>query len=79
MSPPPLNKYQRGGDPDRNFETTRAYANAVKEVAHAKGVAFVDVWMEMWQAAGADERALSRYLIDGLHPNAEGYRVIKCS
>jgi len=64
---------------DREFETTRAYANAVKEVAHAKQVAFVDIWTELWQAAGENERALSKYLTDGLHLNKEGYRVNQCS
>lgn len=88
MSPPPVNTYQRAADLgsrelpldlDRNFETTKAYAKAVKEVAHAKQVAFVDIWTEFWQAAGEKEVELSRYLIDGLHPNENGYRVIKCS
>jgi lysophospholipase L1-like esterase len=88
MSPPPVNTYQRVVDLasrpvplvlDRDFETTRAYANAVKGVAQAKRVAFVDIWTEFWQAAGEQERALDRYLIDGLHPNAEGFRVIMCS
>ncbi|KAF8232300.1 GDSL Lipase/Acylhydrolase [Tricholoma matsutake] len=84
MSPPPVNTYQRAADLgsrelpldlDRNFETTKAYAKAVKEVAHAKQVAFVDIWTEFWQAAGEKEVELSRYLIDGLHPNENGYRV----
>jgi len=84
MSPPPVNTYQRAADLgsrpvpldlDRNFETTRAYANAVKEVARAKQVAYADVWTEFWQAAGEQESALDKYLIDGLHPNAEGYQV----
>ena len=84
MSPPPVNTYQRAADLasrpvpldlDRNFETTRAYANAVKEVAQAKQVAYADIWMEFWQAAGEQESALERYLYDGLHPNADGYKV----
>lgn len=89
MSPPPVNTYQRGADLrsrnppldlDREFETTKAYANAVKQVALAKRVAFVDIWTELWQAAGENESALSRYLVDGLHLNEAGYRVIKrCS
>jgi tartrate dehydratase alpha subunit/fumarate hydratase class I-like protein len=86
MSPPPVNTYQRAADLgsrpvpldlDRNFETTRAYANAVKEVAQAKHVAYADIWTEFWQAAGEQESALDKYLIDGLHPNAEGYKVTK--
>lgn len=87
MSPPPVNTFQRLADLqsrpipldlDRNFETTKAYAKAVEGVARAKQVAFVDIWSVMWQGAGENESALSKYLIDGLHPNAEGYRVIKC-
>jgi lysophospholipase L1-like esterase len=89
MSPPPVNTYQRGADLrsrnppldlDREFGTTKAYANAVGRVAQAKRVAFVDIWTELWQAAGEDESTLDRYLVDGLHLNEEGYRVIKsCS
>ena len=88
ISPPPVNTYQRRAnlesrDPprllDRNFETTRAYAQAVRDVALEKGVGFTDVWGTLWQAAGKREEALSRYLYDGLHLNRAGYKVCTCT
>jgi len=60
---------------DREFETTRAYADAVSEVATEFDIALVDVWGVLWQAAGMEEQNLSRYLIDGLHLNEAGYAV----
>jgi lysophospholipase L1-like esterase len=82
ISPPPINTHARRAalderDPplalDREFEITRAYANAVRDVAAAEGVAFVDVWTALWEAAGKDEAALAEYLGDGLHLNGNGY------
>lgn len=84
ISPPPVNTYQRRADLqsrnppnllDRDFETTRKYAEAVREVAQEKQVAFTDVWTVLWEAAGKDEQSLSRFLYDGLHLNAEGYQL----
>lgn len=60
---------------DRYFEVTKAYAESVREVARSEGVALVDVWTSLWEAAGEDEKSLSKFLVDGLHLNAEGYRV----
>jgi isoamyl acetate esterase len=60
---------------DRDFETTRKYARAVKEVAAETGVGLVDVWTDLWTAAGEKEEKLSQYLYDGLHPNKAGYKV----
>lgn len=84
ISPPPLNEYQRRADLasrtpplnlDRTFDTTKQYAEAVRDVAREKGVAFTDVWTVVWGAAGKNQQALSKYLYDGLHLNEEGYRV----
>lgn len=84
ISNPPVNTYQRGADLasrdppvecDREFELTKLYAEAVIKTAKEEGVASADVWTVVWEAAGKDERALSAYLVDGLHLNAEGYRV----
>ena len=84
ISPPPVNTYQRGEDLasrnpprkcDREFEFTKLYAEAVVKTAQEEGVAVADVWTVIWEAAGKDERALSAYLPDGLHPNAKGYEV----
>ncbi|KAG6845178.1 hypothetical protein H0H87_012735 [Tephrocybe sp. NHM501043] len=85
ITPPPVNTYQRRADLesreparllDRDFETTRKYADAVKGVAQEKGVAVTDVWTALWEAAGKVEPSLSRFMYDGLHLNAEGYEVM---
>ncbi|KAF8968372.1 SGNH hydrolase-type esterase domain-containing protein [Flammula alnicola] len=85
ISPPPVNTFARGAalasrNPplalDREFEITRAYAEAVRDVALAEGVAFVDVWTALWEAAGKEEQALSEFLGDGLHLNGNGYQVM---
>ncbi|KAF9466333.1 GDSL Lipase/Acylhydrolase [Collybia nuda] len=85
ISPPPVNTHQRladlqSRDPpvalDRDFRTTRSYADAVKGVAHAKNVAFVDIWTPLWEGAGMRESDLTKYLNDGLHLNAAGYEVL---
>jgi Lysophospholipase L1 and related esterases len=84
VTPPPVNTHQRGADLasrnppislDRLFDVTKAYAEAVKVVADEESVALVDVWAEIWKAAGENEHALSQFLVDGLHLNAEGYGV----
>lgn len=85
ISPPPINTYQRRADLesrsppqllDRDFETTRKYAEAVRRVAQEKRVGFTDVWTVLWEAAGKDEASLSKFLYDGLHLNREGYQLM---
>lgn len=85
MTPPPVNTLQRSADLgsrdppqalDRLFRTTEAYANGVKEAAlGAKDIAVVDIWTDLWKAAGESESALSEFLLDGLHLNEKGYDV----
>jgi lysophospholipase L1-like esterase len=84
ITPPPVNTYQRAADLasrdpplalDREFNVTRAYAKAVREVGISENVEVVDIWTALWEAAGMDERALRKYLQDGLHLNAAGYDV----
>ncbi|KAJ6630657.1 SGNH hydrolase-type esterase domain-containing protein [Mycena sp. CBHHK59/15] len=58
---------------DRTFDTTKAYADGVKEAAVACQVAVVDIWTELWKAAGGSEPALSKFLCDGLHLTPDGY------
>ena len=60
---------------DREFEITRAYADAVRDVAAAEGVAFVDVWTAIYEAADKHETNLDKFLGDGLHLNENGYDV----
>lgn len=84
MTPPPVSTGQRGRaqrakDPprenDREFETTRRYAEAVSEVGKAEGVPVVDLWGRLYEAAGRDEVGLEGFLTDGLHLNEKGYAV----
>ncbi|KAN0076895.1 SGNH hydrolase-type esterase domain containing protein [Tylopilus felleus] len=73
ITPPPVNTHQWT---DRIFEETKLYAEAAKEVGAQVGVPVADVWTEIWEAAGRDERACERYLLDGLHLNAAGYEIV---
>jgi hypothetical protein len=86
LTPPPVDTIQRRKvlatrDPpiglDRDFDTTRAYAATVKEVAEMKRVPVVDVWQKVWDCTGHDENRLEKFLIDGLHLTAAGYDVCK--
>ncbi|KAF8212403.1 SGNH hydrolase-type esterase domain-containing protein [Mycena galopus ATCC 62051] len=86
ITPPPINTHQWGADLasrnppgalDRLFNTTKQYAEGVKEAAAALDVPVVDVWTAIWHAAGENEQALSRYLLDGLHLKPEGYAANK--
>lgn len=73
ITPPPVNTYQ--WTVARGFAQTKSYAEAAKEVGVQVGVPVADVWTEIWEAAGRDERALEQFLYDGLHLNAAGYEV----
>ena len=84
ITPPPVNTHQWGAykaskEPpdqlDRHFETTKTYAEAVKDVAKKEGVQACDIWTAMWKAAGEVEEELKRFMTDGLHLNADGYQV----
>ncbi|KAM5542561.1 hypothetical protein V8D89_003522 [Ganoderma adspersum] len=85
LTPPPVNTLQwsvrqASRDPpaalDRDFEVTRTYAEAAKEVGQSEGVPVVDVWTKFWEGAGRVEAELKKYLTDGLHLNEEGYAVV---
>jgi len=85
ISPPPVNTIDRAADLaarnpplqlDREFEVTRRYAQAVEQVAREEGVAFVDIWNRIWDAAGHEEGNLRTFLRDGLHLNAAGYSIV---
>jgi len=85
ITPPPVNTFQRRADLesrqppltlDRDFEVTKAYAESVRKVARDEDVALVDVWSALWEAADKNEMLLERFLKDGLHLNAEGYKIM---
>jgi len=73
ITPPPVNTYQWDS---RVFDVTKSYAEAVKEVGLKEGLPVADIWTSIWEAAGKDERSLSKYLSDGLHLTAEGYDIV---
>lgn len=72
ITPPPVNSHQRQ---DRYFDATKSYAEVVREVGTTLHVPVADVWTAMWDASGHDERALEKFLYDGLHLNEAGYEV----
>jgi len=85
ITPPPVNTYQREAELqakeppkllDRTFETTRKYAEAVEGVGEKESIPVVDIWNALYDAAGRDERALCRFLWDGLHLNSAGYEIL---
>ncbi|KZP20877.1 SGNH hydrolase [Athelia psychrophila] len=85
ITPPPVNSYMRAAElgsrdppihPDREFEVTRTYAEAVMDVARQEKLPVADVWTAIYNAAGCNERALDGYLWDGIHLNEKGYKVM---
>ncbi|KZW01178.1 SGNH hydrolase [Exidia glandulosa HHB12029] len=61
---------------DRSFDNAKMYAEAVKEVGKTLGVPVVDAWTGIWDAAGRERSALTKFLPDGLHPNSEGHEIV---
>ncbi|KAI0792891.1 SGNH hydrolase-type esterase domain-containing protein [Abortiporus biennis] len=85
FTPPPVNTHQRSADLatrtppralDRQFDVTRQYAEAVKIVGEKEKVPVLDVWTDVWEAAGKVEEQLSEFLYDGLHLNEKGYLIV---
>lgn len=85
LTPPPINTFQRAADLDsrdppldldRKFEITQAYAEAVKSVALDNSVHLVDIFGAIWDKVEHEEKALSKYLNDGLHFTTQGYQVV---
>jgi len=74
ITPPPVNTYQ--WSLGRDFNQTKLYAGAVKEAGQQTGVPVADVWTEIWEAAGQDEKSCEKFLYDGLHLNAAGYEIV---
>lgn len=76
ITPAPVNTKQwNKPDSPRVFETTRSYAEAVKEVGEKENVPVADVWTKIFDAAGRSEEACEKYLSDGLHLTSDGYNV----
>ncbi|KAI9056881.1 SGNH hydrolase [Trametes sanguinea] len=62
--------------PDRGVEVSGRYAAAAREVGAEEGVAVVDAWTALWEAAGKDEKGLEDLLVDGLHLSDKGYKIV---
>lgn len=85
FTPPPINTHQwleflRNLDPpteqlDREFDVTKGYAEAVKEIGKEENVPVVDTWTLLWEGCGKEEKKLSKFSTDGLHLNEEAYKV----
>lgn len=84
ITPPPVDAEVRGRDllardpprvPDRDAERTRLFAEAVKEVGKEAEIPAVDAWTRIDEAAKRDG-GLGKYLNDGLHLTAEGYKLV---
>jgi len=69
---PPLNPHTPDG---YNF-LVRQYAEAVRKVAEAEKVPLIDVYRMFDDYAGTDKRRLHDLLLDGMHPNDRGHRMI---
>ncbi|EJD46062.1 GDSL Lipase/Acylhydrolase [Auricularia subglabra TFB-10046 SS5] len=85
IAPPPVDEAARSADlasrspplaPDRTWDTTKAYADAVKQVGRELDVPVVDAWTAIWDAAGNRIEDLKAYLPDGLHLSAKSYDIV---
>ncbi|OJA13728.1 hypothetical protein AZE42_02939 [Rhizopogon vesiculosus] len=60
----------------RVFETTKAYAKAVKEVGEKENVPVADIWTTIFDGAGRTEEGCAKYLSNGLHLNSDGCNIV---
>lgn len=84
ITPPPINEEQwrkqcenNGEKLNRTNEAARAYAECIKDVGRETGTPVADIWSTIMDKVGRDDRDLSEFLGDGLHLNANGYKVKK--
>ena len=63
-------------DPDGFNVLLAGYAQAVRDVAHEAGVPLVDVQQAYRDKAERDGIAVDELLLDGMHPNAQGHRLV---
>ncbi|KAJ2359754.1 isoamyl acetate-hydrolyzing esterase [Coemansia sp. RSA 2607] len=68
---------KRDGQPmDRRKEVTRQYAEVVRNVAKAREVVCVDLWEATERKVTESEDGYASVLLDGLHLNAAGNRLL---
>jgi len=75
ITPPPVNT-DMWNNHTRDFDRTREYAEAVKEVAQETQLPVLDTWTTLYDAAGRTMGGCSKFLTDGLHLNSAGYEII---
>ncbi len=66
----------RPDDPDGFNTVLESYAEAVRQVAREQHVPLVDVWTLFRNAADKDKNGLGALLLDGMHPNDRGHRLV---
>jgi lysophospholipase L1-like esterase len=83
ITPPPINEAQwgkrcqeQGEKLNRTNEAARAYAECIMEVGRETCVPVADIWSRLMDKVDVEHRALSEFLLDGLHLNGNGYQVI---
>lgn len=83
ITPPPINEEQWGkhcaeqGDKlNRTNEVTRTYAECVVKIGKEANIPVADIWSHLMDKVNGDQKGLSEYMLDGLHLNANGYKVI---
>jgi len=63
-------------DPDGFAVTMPPYVEAVRQVAAAKGVTLIDVWAAYQEYDAVEGQSMDELLLDGMHPNAAGHRLV---
>jgi lysophospholipase L1-like esterase len=66
----------RPDDPDGLNETLRPYADRVREVAGTNNVTLVDVYTAFQDYGAGKGQSMDDLLLDGMHPNSKGHRLI---
>ena len=66
----------RPEDPDGFNTVLETYADTVRQVAREQQVPLVDVWTLFRNAAAKDKNGLGTLLLDGMHPNDRGHRLV---
>jgi len=64
------------GDPDGFNVLLKSYAEAVREVARQTGARLVDVYAAFQEYGAENGHSVDDLLLDGMHPNATGHRLI---
>ena len=75
ITPPPVNT-DMWNNRSRDFDRTREYAEAVKEVARETQLPALDTWTALFEAGGSTMGGCAKFLTDGLHLSSAGYKII---